>query len=191
VARGSSWYYPAEYIRAAYRDPWSPGDTALGFRCVVPATTSTVADSDLLDGWSKYTNLDYGFSFHFPPDWALEERPHQVTLRHKVVDTLQFRLDYRRVSEDIGIWRTGMPAGDFVPRGSVQFLGQEISRDVLIYDGKDKLVAYNFGALPRGDVIFDPVLEDGRVDYEDVDLPEEVQRQIDQVMTSFELGLKP
>ncbi len=36
VARGDSWVYPAEYIRAAYRDPWSPYDTALGFRCVVP-----------------------------------------------------------------------------------------------------------------------------------------------------------
>jgi len=39
VARGNFWIYPAEYIRAAYRDPWVPDDTALpmGFRCVVPA----------------------------------------------------------------------------------------------------------------------------------------------------------
>jgi len=192
VARGNSWYYPAEYIRAAYRDPWSPGDTTLGFRCVVPATAFTVVESDLFAGSSKYTNLDYSFSFHYPPDWTLEERPHQVTLRHKVADTLQFRLDYRRASEDIGIWRTGMPAGGFVPRGSVQFLGQEISRDVLIFEGKDKLVLYNYSsAIPWGDIVFDPVLEDGRIDYEVVDLPEEVQRQIDQVMTSFELGPRP
>ena len=39
VARGNAWYYPAEYIRAAYRDPWSPDDTTvlLGFRCAVDA----------------------------------------------------------------------------------------------------------------------------------------------------------
>ena len=38
VARGNSWYYPAEYIRAAYREGYTPNDTALGFRCVVPTT---------------------------------------------------------------------------------------------------------------------------------------------------------
>ena len=85
-----------------------------------------------------------------------------------------------------------MPAGDFVPRGNVQFLGQEISRDVLIFEEKDKLVLYNFAsAVSWGDIVFDPVLEDGRIDYEVVDLPEEVQRQIDQVMASFELGPRP
>ncbi len=46
---------------------------------------------------------------------------------------------------------------------------------------------YNTRALPWGDMVFDPVLEDGRVDYEDVDLPKEVQAQIDQVVSSFEL----
>lgn len=39
VARGNSWIYPAEYIRAAYRGLWVPDDTALltGFRCAMDA----------------------------------------------------------------------------------------------------------------------------------------------------------
>jgi hypothetical protein len=53
-----------------------------------PAPTSTGVGSDLIDGWHEYTNLDYGFSLRFPLDWALEERPHQLILRHKAVDTL-------------------------------------------------------------------------------------------------------
>jgi len=79
-----------------------------------------------------------------------------------------------------------MPGGDFVPRGSVPFLGRELLRNVLVYEGKDKLVSYGYGdATPWGGVVFNIVLEDFADDYEALDLPEEVQRQIDQVVSSF------
>jgi hypothetical protein len=189
VVRGGSWYEAYPYIRAAYRDAYDPDGATAGFRCVVPAPTFSIVESDLYDGWHRYANLDYGFSFHYSPDWTLEDKPHQITLRHKVDDTLQLTIDYRRASEDIEHWwRTGMPAGDFVPKGSVPCLGREISRDVLVYEGKDKLVLYNYSsAIPWGDIVFDFVLEDGRGDYETVDLPQDVQRQIDQVVSSLEL----
>jgi hypothetical protein len=80
-----------------------------------------------------------------------------------------------------------MPAGDFVPKGSVRFLGQEIARNVLVYEGKDKLVGYDSGVVARDDLVFGCTLEDFRDDYEALDLPEDVQRQIDQIVTSFEL----
>ena len=81
-----------------------------------------------------------------------------------------------------------MPAGDFVARGSVPCLGRDIFRDVLVYEGKDKLVLYNCSsAIPSGDLVFDLILEDMRSDYGAVNLPEDVQRQIDQIVTSFAL----
>lgn len=180
---------PFPYIRTAYRDAYAPRDQAIGFRCVVPAAAYTVVESDRYDGWYRYTNLDYGFSFHYPPDWTLEDRPHLIILRHQVIDTLRwFTVEYHRVDEDLWVFRTGVPAGDFVPRGSVPFLGRELARNVLVYEGKDKLVSYGSGdATPWTDVVFSIVLEDFADDYQALDLPEDVQRQIDQVVTSFEL----
>jgi hypothetical protein len=69
----------------------------------------------------------------------------------------------------------------------VRFLGQEIARNVLVYEGKDKLVGYDSGVVARDDLVFGCTLEDFRDDYEALDLPEDVQRQIDQIVTSFEL----
>jgi hypothetical protein len=188
VARGGSWEDFYAYIRVAERVAYPPEEVALGFRCVVPAAVYTVTKSDRYDGWYRYTNLDYGFSFHYPPDWTLEERLHTLVFHHQVVDTLRFTVEYRRVTEDLWVFRTGVPAGEFVPRGSVPFLGRELSRNVLVYEGKIKQISYSYGdATPWTDVVFGIVLEDFNTPYEAVDLPEEVQRQIDQVVTSFVL----
>ena len=172
----------------AYRSAGDPDGATAGFRCVVPAPTFTIVESNLHDGWYRYTNLDYGFSFHYPPEWTLEDKPHMITLQHKADDTLRLVIECRWASEEIGQWRTGMPAGDFVTRGSVPCLGRAISRDVLVYEGKDKLVTYNYSsAIPWGDVVFGFILEDEQGDYETVDLPQDVQIQIDQVVASLEL----
>jgi hypothetical protein len=192
VARGGSWEDFYAYIQAAHRVAYPPEKVTLGFRCVVPAAAYAVVESDRYDGWYRYTNLDYGFSFHYPPDWTLEDRLHLIILRHEVVGTLRLTVAYHRTDEDLWLFRTGMPAGDFVPRGSVPCLEREISRDVLVYEGKEKVVLYNYSsAIPWGDIVFGFALDDLRADYKAVDLTEEVQKQIDQVVTSFELGLKP
>jgi formylglycine-generating enzyme required for sulfatase activity len=188
VVRGGAWDDTSSAIRAACRGARAPDERGIGFRCVVPAAAYSVVESDRYEGWYRYTNLDYGFSFHYPPDWTLEERLHTLIFRHKVLDTLYFSVVYQRVGEDRWVWRTGMPAGDFVPRGSVPFLGREISRDVLVYEGKAKVVLYNYSsALPWDEMIFDFFLDDYSGDYDRVDLPEDVQKQIDQVVSSFEL----
>jgi hypothetical protein len=157
---------------------------------VVPAPAFRIVESELYDGWSQYVNLDYGFSFHYPPEWRLEDLPHLVILRYQANETLRLALDYSRAGEDVGHWRTGMPAGDFIAQGSVSCLGREISRDVLVYEGKAKMVLYNYSsALEWGEILFGPALEawgEG-VDYGAVDLPLDVQSQIDQVLASIEV----
>jgi hypothetical protein len=189
VARGGSWDDTFSAIRAAYREAHAPDDVAIGFRCAVPASVYTVIESNHYDGWYQYTNLDYGFSFHYPPDWTLEDRPHQLILHHKVGDTLRFTVEYRRVTEDLWVFRTGMPAGDFDARGSVPFLGRELPRNVLVYEGRDILVSYSYGdAAPWGDMIFSFILEDLSDGSRPINLSADVQRQIDQIVTSFARG---
>ena len=200
---GDFYFRTGDQIYNVYLAPWLPGVDyadliASSGQACPPAEEPAVqkssnvqpapSASDPHDGWHEYTNPDYGFSFRFPLDWALEERPHQLILRHKAVDTLRFKIAYRGATEDVGSSRTGMPAGDFVTRGSVPCLGRNISRDVLVYKGKAKLVLYNYSsAIPWGDLVFGLILEDIRGDYETVNLPEDIQRQVDRVVSSLEL----
>jgi hypothetical protein len=191
VSLGSDWYeVDLSYLTDSRRSGGlQPQGQPMTPRPGVPTAPLPPSASDPHDGWHEYTNQDYGFSFRFPLDWALEERPHQLILRHKAVDTLRFTIAYRRATEDVESSRTGMPAGDFVARGSVPCLGRDIFRDVLVYEGKDKLVLYNCSrAIPSGDLVFDLILEDMRSDYGGaVNLLEDVQRQIDQIVISFAL----
>jgi hypothetical protein len=74
------------------------------------------------------------------------------------------------------------------PGDSVPFLGRELVRKALVYEGKDKRVSYGYGdTTPWTDVVFHIVLEDFADDYEALDLPKDVQEEIDQVVSSSEL----
>ena len=41
------------------------------------------------------------------------------------------------------IQRTGVPEGNLVQAGTVPFWGDEISKSILIFEGRDKAVLYN------------------------------------------------
>ena len=94
------------------------------------------------------------------------ERPHsQPILRRKAVDTLRFTISYGRATEDVESSRTGMPAGDFVARGSVPCLGRDIFRDVLSTKARTNWFCTSCSsAIPSGDLVFDLILEDMRSD---------------------------
>jgi hypothetical protein len=168
--------------------PAIPTTRASAFAVSCRRLSNTVVESDRYEGWYRYTNLDYGFSFHYPPDWTLEDKLHLLVLTHKFADTLRFTVVYHGIDEDVWLFRTGMPAGDFVPRGSVPFLGRELSRNALVYEGKTKMMSYGYGdATPWTDVVLNIVLEELVTSYEAIDLREDVQKQVDQVVSSFEL----
>lgn len=84
--------------------------------------------------------------------------------------------------------RTGVGSGDVISMGTANFLGNKISRDVLVYDGKVKAVLYNMATeIQAGDLIFTLSLDDFSQDYESVDISPGIQDEIDQVVGSFEL----
>jgi hypothetical protein len=162
------------------------------FRLLTRASAEPSADTaDPYAGWTTYTNETYGFSFKYPltfgiPHWELTEEDHVVKL---CKDTTCLVIGYLRTGEDI-ILRSGVPAGTLVERGTVNVLGQELSRSVLVYEGKDKAVLYN-GAqhIEAGDLRFlISVDEFARIDYEDIELPAEIQTEVDNVVASLELA---
>ncbi|MBL1131645.1 MAG: hypothetical protein D8M54_24570 [Chloroflexi bacterium] len=70
----------------------------------------------------------------------------------------------------------------------VTFLGQELIKNALVYQGKDKAVLYNnAGEISVGDLIFAISLESNRSDYESIAIPENVQEQADKILESFAL----
>jgi hypothetical protein len=141
-------------------------------------------------GWYQYSHPKYNFSLYFPPDWEIvEESAHHVLISTTSKWTLV--IGFKGVEEKgVVIHRTGVAAGELVNRGAVNFIGSPLSREVLVYQGKDKAVLYqNALEVTREPIVFTISLNnfDPDIDYERVDLPIEIQEITDQIVESFEL----
>ena len=149
-----------------------------GQRLVVP-TAGT--GPNYPTGWATYVNENYGFSFRYPTTWTIEETSNLVKLRQ---GTLLLAIAFQRRGEDVPPPWTGMPAGDFRSRGTMAFLGQEIVKKSLVYQGKVKVLTYS---AEVGDLMFSFRLEDtSTADYQAIEISEAVQSQADQIVSSFE-----
>lgn len=152
------------------------------------AVVPTPDETDTIPGWVRYANPTNGFSFRYPPDWTIVEGPHYLCLNHPSALEARLVVGFKRAGENLTIQRSGVGAGDIVKVGSVTFLGQEVSREVVVFQGKDKAVLYNNGTeIHVGDLVFTLNLDDFRMDYEAVDLPEDVQDVVDEIVESFTL----
>ena len=133
-----------------------------------------------------YTNDIYGFEFSYPDTWRLREEERAVVLKQ---DSFLLRINYARATEDIGpglFGRTGVGAGDFIYAGKVNFMGQEIPIDALVYEGKAKGIFYNQGRLIEADdMIFMIVLEQAGENYSLVDIPETKQAEAFLMLEAF------
>ncbi len=161
----------------------SPSTTAAG-EIADQQDGNVVVSTPNSQGWSTYTNPDYGFSFKYPALWTLREKPHQLKLNQQ---SLTLVIRYRRANEDDMLTYGGqVPAGDFEDRGMITFLGQEISKVVLVHRGLDKGVLYN-GTEPikAGDLVFSIRLEDLNPDYDAVVVPKVFQAEVDAILESF------
>ena len=149
-------------------------------------------DDDPYPGWASYVNTDYGFSFRYPPTWALEEVPAREGERgtwassvRLTQGTLRLIVQYVRTSEDV-LLEGGFGAGDVVDRGTVMFMGQQVPKQALVFEGQTKAV---FCAAEVGDLVFRVQLDDDPgegVDYGTIDIPEPAQAEADVIVGSFE-----
>ena len=101
--------------------------------------------------WTKYTNNKYGFMVEFPQDWEVSEKlttsleSNFLILSPKADHDVQLILGFKSADEKSRIERTGIPAGDLISKGTLDILGQEVKRNVLVYEGKTKAVLYDNG----------------------------------------------
>jgi hypothetical protein len=154
----------------------------------LPTLTSTVEPALTPSSeWFEYENKVYGFSFLYPDGWTPVELPNRVTLVYQGL-SIALNIWVKQSTEEVEIVRSGVSAGDLITRGTVAFLDQELSKNVLLYEGKDKAVLYNnAGEVQVNGLIFAISLESNRSDYDAIIIPEAIQTQADQILNSFTL----
>jgi hypothetical protein len=154
------------------------------FPAATPAPTKTPLSSQ---SWPTLFSQEYGLSLHYPPGWTpVTTLPNRVSLVREGT-SIALRFQVKCLTEDVNLVRSGVAAGSFLPRDPVIFLGQPISSDILVYQGKDKAVFYEKAAeITRGDLAFAITLESNRLDYEAVMIPQDVQAEADAIVASVE-----
>jgi hypothetical protein len=149
----------------------------------IPGPIPTKEADDPYPAWDSYTNEAYQFAFRYPTTWTLEEEPNLLKFSQ---GTLLFAVAFQRQGESVRSPWTGMPAGESESRGTVLFLGQEIDKNVLVYEGKVKALTYS---AKVDDLTFSIRLDDmAGVDYRTIKISEAVQGEADQIIGSFERG---
>jgi len=119
------------------------GPASQGGSTSMPTEIPTLFPIDPADyqGWWTYTHAVYGFSIMLPEDWIVEEittfdplmNGHTLTLHPSYASGMEsIRMTFRRVSEDVLLWPTGIGQGEFIPQGTLEVAGQPAQRMLLV-----------------------------------------------------------
>jgi hypothetical protein len=147
-----------------------------------------------------YVNPEYGFSLQYPPTWSAVEVNDEAFVgpgsRSVQLSrgTATLVIGYRRAGEDTIAMGSGAPAGDFESRGTVFVGDNHVPRQVLVFEGKDKAVFYEWepgSLIGAGWKVFAPRLVDfAQVDYRAIELSQEVQDEADLILSSLEVSCR-
>ena len=156
---------------------------------------------DAYEGWATYTNEEYGFSFRYPDTWGIVEGgemqgepvPDAGTFIDLVQGDLVFIVGVKHSSEDTNIFINRTESLEQMGQG--YFLGQEVPRMAWTQDGRVLGVRYGEpesvfygGVIEADDLAFTLSLWKFGDDWPNTaDISPEVQVEVDQIISSFEL----
>ncbi len=116
-----------------FHEPTSPAANTI--------PTALPIDPAAYQGWSTYTNPDYGFSLKLPDGWIVEEPGygdpllvgHELNI-HSVIDASpnNIRLTFRQRGDDTWLWPTGVGEGEFIQQGTLVIGDQPVLRVLLV-----------------------------------------------------------
>jgi hypothetical protein len=137
--------------------------------------------------WIRYIHTGYGFSFSAPPGWIVSELgANFIQISSPVVPDIKLTIGVRWKYEEVMIQRTGVPEGDIILVGDVPFFGENISKGILVYKGRDKLILYhNCTEIVVGERVFTLGFSDFSMDYEAIDLTTAEVEIADGIVASF------
>jgi putative hemolysin len=120
-----------------------------------------ISEASALEGINaSYINLNYGFTINPSESWRIEDRIDSLLLKHSEFCLF---IGFKAAGQALPVFRTGMPAGEFVDGGEFQWLGNPVVKKLLVYENQTMLV--NFcqseyeGCLKGGDLDFTIWLE--------------------------------
>ncbi len=145
--------------------------------------------------WLTYTNIHYGFSFQYPPQWKLLEQdkkePHYIKFS---TNSLILIIGYKWSSEAKTITGGGTLPGTLQTAGFVNFLGQPTPKIFITEGSKVKSIFYNginaeipVQASHQGLVFSIRLIPEPGSDYHTIDIPESTQKELDAVLQTFML----
>jgi hypothetical protein len=112
-----------------------------------------------------------------------------VRLRYREPAVLELTVGFRWSGEEAPIQRAGFGAGEIEAQGTVRFLGRELPRQVLIYEGRVKAILYsNAQEIDVDGLIFTLSLDDRNSDYDAAQIEPEMQAIVDEIVESFLLS---
>lgn len=111
---------------------------------------------------------------------------HFIQISSPADPNVKLTIGVRWSSEEVMIQRTGVPEGDILPAGEVPFFGENISKGILVYQGREKLILYhNCTEIKVGERVFTLGFSDFRMDYAAIDLLAMEIEIADQIVASF------
>lgn len=143
-------------------------------------------------GWTMYENATYGFTFSYPSEhWLIIERPddpHGLALAYHE-SGIALRMRFSGVNENANLQLYGGGSGELTPRGTIMFMGEEVSRSALVNRNITTRIFYNdTEPISRGDMLFSFALVSLDDQTAAASLPEDVQAEADRIIGSFSLG---
>jgi inhibitor of cysteine peptidase len=146
-------------------------------------------------GWLTYTNTAYGFSFQYPENWRLVEvtgddntmSGHAVQLFPDSENDVMFQVAFKNADEDQFIGRTGVGAGELINNGLVSFLGLFLTREVLVFQGKDMTVMYVYPGTNQQEILFNISLDYLGSSSTPVGLSQGVESNADNIVASMKI----
>ena len=141
--------------------------------------------------WYEYRNDEYGFAFLYPPDWELLEGPYYICLNYRPRREVKFIIGFKWAGDTTqSIVRSGVAAGQLVTTGTVNVLGQEVERNLLVYEDKNKAILYDNAYHIRADghdLLLTMSIDDFRPDYDAAELTPDLMATADAIAESFSL----
>lgn len=88
---------------------------------------------------ANYVNLNYGFTLNPSEAWTIEDHIDSLLLKRPGYCLF---IGFKPVGQALPLFRTGMPAGDFVDGGEFQWLGSPARKNLLVYEDQTLLVNF-------------------------------------------------
>lgn len=151
------------------------------------------AAADPYPGWNTFTRpgteTSPGFTFRYPQDWSPSEiasTEGSVPALNLRSDTLVLSIQARNIDTETALSPEDASAGVVSEAGTASFLGEATRRQVVVQDGRLKLVFVHH--LDDAVEIYIALTGDAdEVAYADIDLSESARNVMDQILASFML----